>query len=292
MRNLMFIILLGALHVSKAQQIEEKALLWEISGENLSAPSYLFGTIHIACQGTVEMRPEMQKAWDATDQLILEIDMDDPALITKLMQASLSKDGISISEKLGKDLSFQLNELLAARMGANLSMFDNLNLPTFLAQMSLLGLTCPMDLGYDMMLLQTAQQANKEVLGLESVEHQIQILLGGSDEEIIKAITYFVQHFDQLEQKTSEVMRLYDTQSIEEMYATSVADFNDPNYSYGSIEEFLDKRNQAWIPVIEKEIQQKPSFIAFGAAHLAGENGVINLLKRAGYQLKPIFKQE
>src|SRR5690606_39521701 len=71
-----------------SQDIKEKSLLWEISGKGLSQPSYLFGTVHIACQGEVEMRPELQNAFDKTEQLILELDMDEPSLMTKMMQAS------------------------------------------------------------------------------------------------------------------------------------------------------------------------------------------------------------
>lgn len=291
MNRVFVVLLLSVFQLGFAQTIQEKALLWEISGKNLTSPSYLFGTIHIACQGEVEMRPEIQKAWDATEQLVLEIDMDDPAMIMKLMQASLSKDGQTISEKLGEELSDQLNVLLEERMEASLSQFDNLNLPTFLAQMSLLGLDCPMDFGYDLLLMQTAMQGQKEVLGLESIEAQIEVLLGGSDEDSVKAIRYFVEHFDELKQQTAAIMAMYQAQDIEQLYAATVADFTDPNHSYGNIEDFLDNRNINWIPVIEKKIQQKPSFIAFGAAHLAGKNGVINLLKKAGYTLTPIFSE-
>ena len=50
----------------------------------------------------------------------------------------------------------------------------------------------------------------------------------------------------------------------------------------------LTKRNQNWIPLIETFIKEKSSFIAVGAAHLAGDEGVIKLLKEAGYKLTPL----
>jgi uncharacterized protein YbaP (TraB family) len=51
---------------------------------------------------------------------------------------------------------------------------------------------------------------------------------------------------------------------------------------------FIIKRNQKWIPIISKLIQKKSSFIAVGAAHLPGKEGVLNLLQEAGYKITPI----
>jgi uncharacterized protein YbaP (TraB family) len=56
----------------------------------------------------------------------------------------------------------------------------------------------------------------------------------------------------------------------------------------GFIELFLNIRNRNWIPVIESMIREKSAFVAVGAAHLPGEEGVINLLKKQGYVLTPI----
>jgi uncharacterized protein YbaP (TraB family) len=53
----------------------------------------------------------------------------------------------------------------------------------------------------------------------------------------------------------------------------------------------LSDRNHNWIPVIGEEAKKRPTFFAFGAGHLGGENGVINLLRKAGFTVKPIFYQ-
>jgi len=56
----------------------------------------------------------------------------------------------------------------------------------------------------------------------------------------------------------------------------------------GFEDEILDKRNQNWIPIIEKAAHDKSTFFAFGAAHLAGEKGVVSLLRAKGYTVKPL----
>lgn len=283
-------MLIFGFQLGNAQEIKEKALLWEISGNKLEKPSYLFGTLHLACEGDVEMRPEIQAAFDASENLILEIAMDDPALMTKMMQASISTDGKTISEKLGKDLAVKVDSLLLEKMGTGLNSFDQLNLPTLSAQMSLLSLDCPMALGYDMALTLEAEQIKKEVLGLESIEKQIEVLFSQSDEEAIQTIQYIVDNLDEFILETQQLMELYKQQNIQEMYNFTKRAFEDPKYPSGNIEEFLHERNQNWIPILEKHIQSKPSFIAVGAAHLAGEQGVIQLLRNQGFTVKAITK--
>src|SRR5690606_30958616 len=170
MKKIFAFSLIFAFQFGLSQEIKEKTLLWEISGNGLSQPSYLFGTIHIACEGEVEMRPEIQTAFDKTEQLILEMKMDDPSLMVKMMQASLATDGKTVSDKLGTELASKVDSLMTTRMGMNLAMFENLNLSTISIQLGLLAINCPVDLGYDMMLLNEAKTDGKEIKGLESIE--------------------------------------------------------------------------------------------------------------------------
>lgn len=272
-----------------SQDIKEKSLLWEISGKGLSQPSYLFGTVHIACQGEVEMRPELQDAFDKTEQLILELDMDEPSLMTKMMQASLATDGKKVSEKLGDELSAKVDSLITAKMGMSLAMFENLNLPTISVQLGMLAIDCPMDLGYDMMLLSEAQAVKKEIKGLETPEAQIDVLFSMTDEEAMQSISYLLNNFEEAEQQLRELLAYYRNQEVQALYNFTKESFEDPKYPQGNLEDFLDKRNENWIPVIEKEIKTTSSLIAVGAAHLAGEKGVINLLRKQGYKVKAVL---
>jgi uncharacterized protein YbaP (TraB family) len=56
----------------------------------------------------------------------------------------------------------------------------------------------------------------------------------------------------------------------------------------GAEEALLTNRNNNWIPIIEKNIKEAGCFFAVGAGHLAGENGVIHLLRKAGYTVKAV----
>jgi hypothetical protein len=69
----------------------ENALLWELSGKGLTSPSYLYGTIHMICAADYRMSDTITKAFDKSQQLYLELDMDDPAMMMKSMQLAIMK---------------------------------------------------------------------------------------------------------------------------------------------------------------------------------------------------------
>lgn len=271
-----------------SQQIKEKSLLWEISGNGLKQNSYLFGTMHLMCKGDVEMTPKIQKAFDKTQSVLLELDMDDPSMMMKMMQASLSQDGKTVAEKLGKELSIKVDTILRKNSPMTLQMVNSLNLPTLSMQIGMFALDCEMDLGYDMLFVQEAKNESKEIHGLESVELQIKTLLSQSDEESKKAIEYMVDNFGEVKSEMNKLITTYKSEDVQALYDMTKATFEDPKYPQGNLEEFLDKRNIAWIPIIEKSIKEKPVFIGVGAAHLAGEKGVINLLRKAGYKVTEV----
>jgi uncharacterized protein YbaP (TraB family) len=74
---------------------QEKSLLWKISGNGLTESSYLYGTVHVTCDATLD--EATLDALKKTTQLYLELDMDDPALQTEMMSGMMMKDGVTMS---------------------------------------------------------------------------------------------------------------------------------------------------------------------------------------------------
>ncbi len=54
------------------------------------------------------------------------------------------------------------------------------------------------------------------------------------------------------------------------------------------LNRLLEPRNRLWIPRIKKAMQDKSTFFGVGAAHLGGENGLISLLEKEGYKVRPV----
>lgn len=81
--SLAILLMLGMVGITIGQ---ESSLLWQVSGNGLEKESYLFGTIHIICSEQFLMDDRIKKAFESTDQLIMELDMSDPSLPQKGLQ--------------------------------------------------------------------------------------------------------------------------------------------------------------------------------------------------------------
>src|SRR5690625_3574348 len=149
------------------------------------------------------MTDEIRNAFDETNDLMLEIDMSDPKVLMEMMSIVNSNDGIALSEKLGQGLSNKVDKLLQEKKSLNLSMFENLNLPSFVMQLSLMGMNCQTAGGYDLLFLQEAMQNFKSIKGLESIQTQIDLFMNQIEEESNEEIDYMVNKFSELEKQTS-----------------------------------------------------------------------------------------
>ena len=96
-------------------QKNENTLLWKISGNGLKESSYLFGTIHITCDAT--LTDKVKTALDKTQQLCLELDMDDPAMQGEMMSNMMMKNGVTM-KSLAKPEDFKaVDAFLTANVG-------------------------------------------------------------------------------------------------------------------------------------------------------------------------------
>lgn len=269
-----------------AQKLE-KSLLWKISGNGLNAPSYLYGTVHVSCEVNLDER--VQRAMDDTQQLYLELDMDDAGLQMKMAQAMMMKDGTTLRKILPKHIQEQLDTLLKERTGLGLDMV-NVMQPQAISMLLLPSfLNCEKPDAVENALMKISQEQGEEIFGLETVETQIAALNAKSIQEqadmLVEALS------DGLEKMKTEIQKMnafYAAQDIEGLYkfTTEHESMQGDEYAF----KMLEERNRNWIPVIAKTAQEKPTFFGVGAAHLGGEIGVIQLLRKAGYKVEAVMK--
>ena len=85
--------------------------------------------------------------------------------------------------------------------------------------------------------------------------------------------------------ETMQLIDVYLSQDIEKIYEfTTKSAMSSEEFE----EEMLTNRNMNWIKPIQKIIKKNKAFIAVGAAHLGGPNGVVELLRQKGYTLTPV----
>ncbi|RCW93474.1 TraB/GumN family protein [Winogradskyella arenosi] len=269
---------------SIAAQNNPKSILWKIEGDNIKT-SYLFGTIHRIPKKDFILKDKVQKAFESSEKVVLEIDMDDPNYYAEFMKLIALKEGESLKSYMS-DVEFKtLDTYLKEKTGVGVNNYNRFK-PMML--MSVLAMTSigdgPFE-SYEMSLVNMAKAANKEVSGLENVADQINVFEKDPYEEQIDTLVEMVDNGNN-EMLYNQLLQYYLAEDVDEMY-----NFMD-DYMHDDAEgmkRFLDDRNTKWIPKMEAYSKDNTVFYAVGGAHLGGDKGVINLLKKAGYTVTPIL---
>lgn len=262
----------------------EKSLLWKISGNGLKQPSYLYGTIHITCDAT--LKPGVKPAMDATQQLYLEMDMDDPTLQQGMMSGMMMTDGKKMTDLASPEDIKIVNDFLIKNLGFPLEAMNTVK-PIFVSMMFLTKmLDCTLQ-SVESELMNISTEQKEEVLGLETLADQMATLDAVPYEEQMAELVKSAKSDLANDQKeTALLTELYAKQDIEGMLKAARESDNVTTSKYE--DELLVKRNKNWIPKIESIAKQKPTFFGVGAAHLAGENGVIRLLRKKGFKVEAV----
>lgn len=272
-----------------ADTTNSNSLLWEISGKDLKTPSYLYGTIHIIPKKDFILTDLLKNRFVQTRQLALEIDMDNVFSIFGALGEIFMDDGVTLKDLLTEEEYVRLDEHFQEKKIGSLSTMDNMK-PILLSSMmgeSDMGEKKDMT-SYEMELMQMAKKRRMPVKGLETAAFQMSVLDSIPYEEQAKMLIKSLDDDDNSGDSYTEMIEMYKNQDLNALHLAVAAESE-------GIENFdhalLYIRNHNWIPVIEEMAMEKPTFFAVGAAHLPGENGVIELLRKAGYQVVPQRKK-
>jgi len=281
MKEKLSLLLLLCISLVNAQPLE-KSLLWKISGNGLTSPSYLFGTIHMTCDATLEQN--VKDAMDHTQQLYLEIDMDDSSLQASMMKQMMMSDGKKMSDLASKEDYAAVDSLVKQNLGMPLEVFNTVK-PVFISMMLMQKLTdCPPQ-SVEQELMAISQAQHEEIFGLETVDDQMNALNAVPYQEQMDELVKSAKSDLKTDRKElDDLFATYKAKDIEGMLKESKESENVMTSKYEN--ELLTTRNHNWIPRIASIAKEKPTLFAVGAAHLAGDDGVIKLLRKAGFTVE------
>lgn len=279
-----FISLLTLITGFSFSQELEKSLLWRISGNGLQQESYLFGTIHMTCDATLEKNTI--KALENTKQLYLELDMDDESMQKQMMRHMIMKDDKKLSSLLSAEDFKLVDEFLKKNIKMSAKMFDSFKPFIVTTMLYPKMLDCPFQ-SVENTLMKISKEQNEEIFGLETVEEQMRVFdkipYEIQAEELVKMAKSDLAK-DKAEM--NKMMKIYQNKDIEGML--KMMEESDNKISAENQEVLLNNRNKNWIPLMIEIMSDKPTFFGVGAAHLAGEEGVINLLRKKGYEVEAV----
>lgn len=266
-----------------AQVKEENSLFWEITGNGLQQPSYLFGTIHIICKEDFFMSDVVKQKFNASNKVFLEIDMDDPGMQMKLMQLAMLPKGETLKSIFGTDYNM-VDSFFKLNTQFPLAVFNQFKPMMVMSMLYLNMMPCKETESYEQNFITMAKANGKDVQGLETIEDQMAVFDGIPDSIEAKNIVKLIKEFEQQKKQFATMVQVYKEQNLTKLMQSVEGSPDLMNAE----EELLTKRNNNWIPVMQKNMKEAVSFFAVGAAHLAGKNGVITLLRKAGYTVKAL----
>jgi len=274
-----------------SQKVENSNnLLWQISGENLETPSYIFGTMHMMPKKDFFYPNRFKEKFNSCEVLVMEIDLDislkeQLALAPKIMypNGGTLKDYMQ-EEDYNKYRIFYIDSMDFSKK--KLTKYEKIR-PFFAYSLILKKLLPGKMVLYEPKLSKMAKKRKMEIYGLETLDFQMSMV---DDIPIEEQVEMFL--IPEEASKTNNVVtefyktvEIYHKQDIDGMAEMTEEEAGE-NEKF--IKAFLTDRNKDWIPKIEKLIANKPTFIAVGAAHLGGDLGVLNLLREAGYTVTAV----
>lgn len=280
---------------SYAPTDEDKSLLWEISGQDLTESSFLYGTIHMINKSDFFLTESTKEALSDTDQITFEINMEDMSNFAALMPVMMKmfmSDGQTLKD-LYTEEEYELVQAHFEKLGLPLAFLGRIK-PMFLSMMAsedAMNMQGSAQSGeivsYEMELMKMAQEQEKPIDGLETAEFQMSLFDSIPYDVQAQMLMATIKSGDSGEEdnQLEQMVEMYKNQDIQGMQRMVKGD-------KGGISEYeellLLRRNRNWIPVMEEMMAKNATFFAVGAGHLGGEEGVIALLRKAGYTVSPV----
>jgi uncharacterized protein YbaP (TraB family) len=240
--------------------------------------------MHVLCPEDALVSEEMAVAFRSTQQLGLEVDLDEPDYAKRIRRAARLPWPMSL-RRLMRQRDFKvLKRFFRQRMQQSLWAFASIQ-PVLIESFVATSVLPCKPVSYEEKLVDLAKVQQKEILGLEVIEEQLPVLQQAAYKQQIKSLMETVRAYDSIPLIMKRMVDIYRHQNVEELYRFAA----DPRYSSGqdALTE-LETRNKNWIPKMKAWMENRPTFFAVGAAHLGSYTGILQLLRLQGYTVEPV----
>ena len=288
MKRILAIIALLLLGVQAANA----QLLWKISGRGIGKPSYILGTHHAVPYTFCDTIPGLMKAFGEVGHVVGEFDMLKMDAMTpqqmqnmqKMMMMPADTTMASLFSDAQRDT---LDAYLKNTLGANLQMLSSMKPMTIMVtvQQKMLMELIP-DIasltGIDKYMQTLAAEKGKQIGGLETMEYQLGLLYGSSLQDQADALMDMVRQSNSKE-LLQELTVAYKTQNLDTLWKIFQDQMTQLEY-----DALVKTRNLNWLEEMKHLLTTQSALYVVGAGHLPGDAGMINLLRDAGYKVKPV----
>lgn len=267
------------------QSSTKKNLLWSV--EKGKSTIYLLGSIHLLPRELKTLDQAIEAAYSDSKIIVFETNIDslsDPAFEAKVTNLGLLPPGQTLEQQVSKQ-TYALLEQKVSELGLQVEIFNQFKpwlCALTLTSMELQRLGFNTNYGIDMHFFDRAKQDGKEMRFLESTDEQLGLFTAMSKQEEDSFLAKVLEELDTMRVKVIEMINAWKSGDSDKLASMVKVEFEGYPEVYTKM---LVERNQKWVKHIENlSGQDGNSLVVVGAAHLVGDNSILELLKKKGFE--------
>ena len=278
--------------------VSQAQLLWKVTGNGLGRPSYIFGTHHMAPSTMIDQIKGLDVAIAGCDIVVGEVEKDSlmsPEVQSRMAMAMMAPADSTLDKLLSTE-DYKLVEKVFnkyfSNMGVKLSqmnVFKPSAISTQMQAMQAIKYFPGFDANklIDMAVQIRANEAGRPSASLESVSEQIDLLFNGPLTEQARGLVEACKQDDFFQVQSAALADAYMTQDLDRLLKI-MTDATMGGDSEESMEALIYNRNRRWAEKLKLMMPERACLVCVGAGHLPGEQGLLQLLRDAGYNVEPM----
>jgi len=283
-KQVLTVLTLLCLLITNANAQEKNSLLWKVEGDHIKT-SYIFGTIHMLPKKDFSVPQKVKDAFESTDEIYLELDMDSPEMMQEMMKQMMIEKEDILSNHVDSTEYKLLDNYLKENVGLGFAQFNRFK-PLYMSSTIMSSFMGKDVASYEFTFISMAKNAEKELKGLETIEDQMSVFDSIPYEDQLDELVEMLEDPEDTKALYGKMVEKYKSENINDLF-DYMDDFFDNDQKM--IDKLLYDRNENWVKKIPEISKDKKILYAVGAGHLGGEKGVIQLLKNAGFKVTPVL---
>ena len=279
--------MLASLVVGRSAEGQDKSLLWKISDDKNSV--FLLGSIHYLRKKNYPLNQAILDAFDGSKTLVLEIDLNSTAAEAAqrlTLEKAVYRDGTTLAQNVAPE-TYQLAAQRAKELGVDMRIMNPMK-PWFVAltlvAIKLQSLGLDANSGVDRYLAQRAKTTAKRPVDWRRSNSKLGYWTNCRKPTKNRCCAKTVRELDLLDKNIDEIVQSWAKGDVDLLAKLLLAGMKEYPEVYQRI---VVERNRRWLPEIEKLIHDgSGAMLVVGAAHLVGQDGVIEMLKAKGYRVE------
>ncbi|WP_321436302.1 TraB/GumN family protein [uncultured Bacteroides sp.] len=278
--------------------VNAQSLLWKVSGNGQTKPSYIFGTHHFVPLSILDKVQGFKEAFDATTQVVGELNTTDAQSsenIKKMQEKMFITNDTTLQLLFNEKELEMIKAFFKANAGIDFTKAPKLK-PALISIMAIRILSDRTLPGFDPKkqldsYLQTKGEENgKKIIALETMEFQRDLIYDSQSLQrqarvLVCQLSDTTKVFNWLKEVNKAYLS-FDLEKLAQLSEEKEGTSCDP--LPGEREGMIDNRNKDWAAKLPAIMKEAPSFVAVGAMHLPGKAGLIALLRNQGFNVEPV----